>query len=108
MLKLIIENLDKFEIVFNNDNKSLLYHIGDARIDWMQACGAKGRCTTCRAVVVEGMDNLSELTEPELNYRSMKRLADNERLCCQTYLLKNEVIISVPEKCKLPHVKYSS
>jgi ferredoxin, 2Fe-2S len=106
MMKITIKNLKNSEIVFNNSDKTLISHIGDAYIDWMQACGQKGRCVTCRATIVSGAENLSELTAVEQKFLTDKKLKINERLCCQAKLLKGELIISVPNSCKLPHVKY--
>ena len=40
----------------------------------MHACGAKGRCTTCRLQVLAGQENLSPLTAAELRYRAAGRL----------------------------------
>ena len=41
----------------------LLAAVQAAAYDWMHACGAKGRCTTCRVRVRAGMENLGPLTE---------------------------------------------
>ena len=50
---------------------------------WWHACGAKGRCTTCRVQVLIGADRLTPPTDPELRYRAAGRLAPTERLACQ-------------------------
>jgi 2Fe-2S ferredoxin len=52
-------------------------------IDWMHACGGKGRCTTCKFEVVEGGDQLGPITGAELGYRNKGELGEKERLACQ-------------------------
>jgi 2Fe-2S ferredoxin len=74
--------------------------------DWRHACGAKGRCTTCRIEVLAGAENLTPLTDPELRYQAAGRLLTTERLTCQARLLEGDVRGRVPEATKLPHVQY--
>jgi 2Fe-2S ferredoxin len=74
--------------------------------DWMHACGAKGRCTTCRVQVCAGLENLSPLTAAELRYRSAGRLQPDERLTCQAQLPIGNVTGRVPEATQLPHMRY--
>lgn len=73
----------------------------------MHACGKKGRCTTCKIIVVAGMENLSPLNEREEIYRKVGRLKPNERLSCQAKILDGELIVRVAEENKLPHLQYS-
>ena len=74
--------------------------------DWMHACGAKGRCTTCRVQVLAGAEQLAPLTAAEERYREAGRLLPTERLTCQARLLAGHVTGRVPEATKLPHVRY--
>ncbi|ALW83926.1 hypothetical protein AUC43_01680 [Hymenobacter sedentarius] len=85
---------------------TLLAALQAAGHDWMHACGAKGRCTTCRLQVRQGMENLSPPSDAELRYRAAGRLLSNERLTCQTRLLAGEVVGRVPDATQLPHVQY--
>ena len=85
---------------------TLLAALQAAGHDWMHACGAKGRCTTCRLQVRSGMENLSPPSAAELRYRTAGRLLANERLTCQTRLLAGEAVGRVPEATQLPHVQY--
>ncbi|WP_151089342.1 2Fe-2S iron-sulfur cluster-binding protein [Hymenobacter baengnokdamensis] len=62
---------------------TVLAAIHAAGHDWWHACGAKGRCTTCRVRVLSGAELLAPLTEPELRYRAAGRLHETERLACQ-------------------------
>ena len=50
MARIMIENLFKRTIMAADHSKSLLRHFQDNSIDWMHACGAKGRCTTCKVI----------------------------------------------------------
>jgi len=106
MVKIVIENLGKKELEVNNISKTVLNHIQDHFVDWMHACGAKGRCTTCKMEVLEGGEGLSGLTESELRYRQKGELLAHERLACQVSVSGN-LVIRVPESGKLPHMTYS-
>ena len=106
MSKLIINNLANTCIPITMPNKSLLKHIQDEYIDWMHACGGKGKCTTCRIHVLEGTENISPLSAAEMKFKNSGRLTDTERLTCQSYAY-GDIIAEVPPACKLPHIKYS-
>ena len=85
---------------------TLLAALQAAGHDWMHACGAKGRCTTCRVQVRAGLENLNPLTAAELRYQAAGRLLPNERLTCQAQLLVGDATGRVPDATKLPHVHY--
>ena len=85
---------------------TLLAALQRAGHDWMHACGAKGRCTTCRLIVLSGAGALTPPTAAELRYRAAGRLQQNERLACQTRVSEGNVVGRVPEATKLPHVRY--
>lgn len=106
MVKIVIENLGRKELRVNNDAKTVLNHLQDHFLDWMHACGAKGRCTTCKMVVIAGEENLSEPTAAELKYRNSGELLNNERLTCQA-TVRGDLVIKVPESGKLPHLTYT-
>lgn len=93
------------KVIEAQSQKSLLKHFQDLRLDWMHACGGKGRCTTCKVVVISGMENLSALTPAEIRYRNLNALAESERLSCQVRPL-GDVNIRVPDEYKLPHIAY--
>lgn len=105
MARIAIQNLPDQYIEAKALDKSILQHFHDHNLDWMHACGGKGRCTTCKFQVVSGAENLSSLTDAELRYRKIYALKDNERLACQTRL-SGDIDIRVPEEYKLPHVEY--
>jgi ferredoxin len=47
-------------------------------------CEGRGECDTCAVIVKEGATLLSSLTDAERTRLSPERLADGERLACQT------------------------
>ena len=106
MVKIIIENLAQKELEVPSTGMTALQVFHHHRIDWLQTCGGKGRCTTCKMIVRSGQKNLGALTTPEQNYRSQRLLRSNERLACQAVMGGN-VSIAVPNETKLPHMKYT-
>lgn len=108
MASIVIRNLDEKAIQNVNLSKPLLWIFLENGIDWMHACGGKGRCTTCKAIIEKGTENLTPKSSAELKYESQNLLATNERLCCQTKIMEGSIVISVPEESKLPHMKYSN
>lgn len=107
MPRLEIINLSHRIISYSESEKSVLSVIHAHGIDWMHACGAKGRCTTCCMEIVQGMENLSPLNELERKFHDEKRLATNERQACQVKIHTGEVQIRVPKRYQFPHIKYS-
>jgi ferredoxin, 2Fe-2S len=107
MPRIVIENLGNLIISSGDTVRKVIELIHENGTDWMHACGKKGRCTTCKMIVVQGMENLSPETKQELFYRNQNRLLHNERLCCQSKLLKGDLIIRVADINKFPHLKYT-
>jgi 2Fe-2S ferredoxin len=105
MAKIVIENLFGKSLELKDTQKTFLQHFHEHQLDWMHACGGKGRCTTCKIVIEEGGE-ISPLTQPELRYIRIRALQSRERLSCQA-IPSGDVRIRVPEECKLPHVLYS-
>jgi len=106
MAKITIENLHNRILLVEDLEKTLLQHFHSYGLDWMHACGGKGRCTTCKAIIISGADNLAPLTPAEVRYQSIKALRANERLSCQAKI-NGDITIRVPEEYKLPHITYS-
>lgn len=106
MVKIVIENLGQKEIVVNDHAKPVLRIIQEAGVDWMTDCGGKGRCTTCRAIVVAGAENLTPVSPAETRYKSLGHLLSNERLMCQVRT-RGDLTLRVPNDTRLPHMKYS-
>lgn len=108
MASIVIRNLNEKTIQNPTLTKPLLWIFLENGIDWMHACGGKGRCTTCKAAILKGGENLIPKSAAELKYESQNQLAANERLCCQAKLITGDLEVNVPEESKLPHVTYSS
>lgn len=107
MSRIVIQNLGNLVIDSEHPARKVIELIHENGTDWMHACGKKGRCTSCKMIVVSGMENLSPETDRELFYRNQNRLRPNERLCCQSQLLAGEVVIRVAEINKFPHLVYT-
>jgi 2Fe-2S ferredoxin len=107
MPKIVIENLFNLTIDSAPSQSKVIEIIHESGIDWMHACGKKGRCTTCKFIVLEGIENLSELTDQEIIFRDQGRLNANERLACQVTLQKGDLKVRVAEQNKFPHISYS-
>ncbi|GHB42227.1 2Fe-2S iron-sulfur cluster-binding protein [Mongoliitalea lutea] len=107
MVKIIIENLNHEEISSSSSGRKVIELIHENYIDWMHACGKKGRCTSCKMIVIKGGENLDELTDREEFFKSKGRLKTNERLTCQTKIKQGELLIRVADENKFPHISYS-
>ena len=106
MPTITIHNLSEMKIPCRGIEKNTLECILNASVDWMHACGGKGRCTTCKMIILEGYRHISELTEAEQKWRNIGGLKENERLTCQCLPL-DDIIIKVAETYKFPHIHYS-
>lgn len=107
MVRIGIQNLGNRSIETETTERKVIELIHENGIDWMHACGKKGRCTTCKMHILAGQDNLSPETPQELQFRALKRLLPDERLACQTHLLQGELTIRIPESSKFPHLTYT-
>lgn len=107
MVKIVIENLGQKELIINDLNKPVLHNLLTNGVDWMHACGGKGRCTTCKMIVLQGENHFTAFTPAEKRYQQQQLLTAPERLACQVRLT-GDITIRVPEEYKLPHMKYTS
>lgn len=107
MASIVIRNLNEKTIQNPTLSKPLLWIFLENGIDWMHACGGKGRCTTCKAVILKGGENLIPKSPAELRYENQHQLAADERLCCQAKLMQGNLEVQIPDESKLPHVQYS-
>jgi len=105
MPRIIIDNLSSKAIECEDKSKKLLQTLLE-QVDWMHACGAKGRCTTCKVVVIEGMEHFDSITDAEQRFINLNKLQPNERLACQV-TISGDVVLAVSDENKLPHLKYS-
>jgi 2Fe-2S ferredoxin len=106
MARIIIQNFYQKEIIFKPSGKNVLKILLQSYVDWLHSCGGKGRCTTCKMVVVSGSQNLNPITTAEKNYKRLRQLNQNERLACQA-IPSGDLTILVPKDNQLPHLKYS-
>jgi 2Fe-2S ferredoxin len=104
--EIIIENLDNKAIRAATGNHSFLEIFLNSGVDFLHSCGGKGRCTTCSMIVLEGDENISKPSTPEVRYLNLGALPQGRILACQSIPLGN-VVISVPDEFKLPHLSYT-
>lgn len=93
MVRIRVQHLEDRVLVSENTDRKVIEIIHENGIDWMHACGKKGRCTTCKIRILAGQENLSPETEQELLFRSQQRLLEQERLACQARLLRGNLTI---------------
>jgi len=105
MPRIIIDNLSSKAIECEDKSKKLLQILHE-QVDWMHACGAKGRCTTCKVIVIEGLTHFDSITEAEQRFINLNKLQPNERLACQV-TISGDVVVAVSDENKLPHLKYT-
>ena len=79
-------------IDFLPDNKKFDAHEGETilqtasrnGIPHVNACGGEGKCTTCRLLILEGIENCSPETEKEISLKEKAHTTEEFRLACQT------------------------
>lgn len=106
MPKLTIRNLNQMEVPITGPDKVILRSIREAGLDWMHACGGKGRCTTCKMRILEGAEHLGTRSAAEVKYFAAGKLRKDERLACQSRT-NGDVVVEVPLDSQLPHLKYN-
>jgi 2Fe-2S ferredoxin len=106
MPQIVIQNMDKKIVEVQDFSKTVLQHVQQQGIDWMHACGGKGRCTTCIFTILAGADKLEPKTAAEEKYENLGALLTNERLACQARI-NGDITIAVPEASQLPHIPYT-
>jgi adenylate cyclase len=75
-------------------DQSVLEAATDAGIPVFHVCGGKGKCSTCRVLVLEGEELLSPPNEKEVQLQAQLKFAPNVRLACQTYVQRGHVKLS--------------
>jgi adenylate cyclase len=76
-----------------NQGESILNASLSAGIPHYHACGGNGKCSTCRVLIKEGMQNLTPYTEKEKLLRKRMRIPQNVRLACQTFVVGSPVLL---------------
>ena len=106
MPQITIQNINNKSVDSQDSSKTVLKIFQENLVDWMHACGGKGRCTSCKMIVKEGAENLSAPSAFEKKMRKAGRLGENERLACQCSPA-GDLLVQVPEENKLPHITYT-
>lgn len=106
-IQLCIQNLANRVIESEDPARKVIELIHENGIDWMHACGKKGRCTTCKMSILAGQENLSPESEREKAFKAQQRLLPHERLACQAQLLQGNLVVRVAEQNKFPHLSYT-
>ena len=105
MPNVVITNLQSKSIHCIGKRERLL-DILLSETDYMHACGGKGKCTTCKARILYGDNQLTPKTDSEMLFAKLNKLQPNERLTCQAQVL-GSIELEVPEETQLPHITYS-
>ena len=76
-----------------SENETILHASLKAGIPHYHICGGNAKCSTCRILVLGGMENLSEINEKEIALRKRILLPKNVRLACQTRVMAEPVLV---------------
>lgn len=76
-----------------NQDQTVLDASLQAGIPHFHACGGKGKCTTCRVLVLEGEENLIPPNKKEAKLRNSIQMTSSIRLACQTRILREPVVL---------------
>ncbi|GIX40665.1 MAG: hypothetical protein KatS3mg129_0398 [Leptospiraceae bacterium] len=74
----------KDKIITTNPGKTILEISLENHIPHAHACGGNAKCSTCRVMIISGMENLSEPSIIENHLAQKKGFGRNIRLACQT------------------------
>jgi adenylate cyclase len=88
--KLTIEFVNE-AVIEIRDGQSILEASLSADIPHYHTCGGRAECSTCRILVIEGMEYLTPRNENEYKLRQKKNFSEDIRLACQTKVLKKNV-----------------
>ncbi|NMM49782.1 2Fe-2S iron-sulfur cluster-binding protein [Marinigracilibium pacificum] len=105
--KIVVINHNNKSIRFLDSGNTFLELFKKEKVPWMNICGGKGKCTTCRMKVISGMENISPETEIEKRSHNLNRLHENERLACQSFPCGGKIEVSTSQDYKFPHITYS-
>src|SRR5687768_16341913 len=88
LMQLIFEGEKTIDIT---NGESILDASLKAGIPHFHACGGKGKCSTCRILILEGAENLAPVNKIESFLRSRIPFPEKVRLACQTMVEKGAV-----------------
>ena len=81
------------KVVPISEGETILHASLEAGIPHYHVCGGNAKCSTCRVLVLGGMENLSEINNKELALRKKILLPRNVRLACQTKVTGEHVVL---------------
>ena len=103
-----IDFLPDNKIYESEPGETILQTASRNGIPHVAACGGEGKCTTCRLLILDGIDNCSPETDAEVSLKAKAHTTEEFRLACQTtvngdivvrrLVLNKEDIESVSEK----------
>lgn len=76
-----------------SEDETILHASLMSGIPHYHVCGGNAKCSTCRVLVLGGIENLSEINEKERALRKRILLPKNVRLACQTYVTGEPVLL---------------
>ena len=79
-----IKYQNECEVEENNPDTTILEVSLKNNIPHVHACGGNARCSTCRVIVTEGLENLQPRNTREEVLAEKKGFSDDIRLACQT------------------------
>lgn len=83
------------KIVESSHGESVLQALTRAKIPLGHSCGGNGTCSTCRILIISGVEKLNPRTELEQEMATDRNFAEHERLGCQTEPV-DDLVIKIP------------
>ena len=71
------------------ENETILMATLRAGLDHAHLCGGRSRCSTCRVIIIEGLENCAPRNAEEQSIAEMLRFDPKVRLACQTVVTGN-------------------
>ena len=87
-----IDFLPDNKIYESESGETILQTAARNGIPHVSACGGEGNCTTCRLLVLEGIENCSPETDAELSLKEKAHTTEEFRLACQT-TINDDVVV---------------
>ena len=87
-----IDFLPDNKIYESEQGETILRTAARNGIPHVNACGGEGKCTTCRLLILEGIEYCSPETETELSLKSKVHTTEEFRLACQTTVTGDIVV----------------
>ena len=87
-----IDFLPDNKIYESESGETILQTAARNGIPHVSACGGEGNCTTCRLLVLEGIENCSPESDAELSLKEKAHTTEEFRLACQT-TINDDVVV---------------